>query len=43
MTERTIFKKYDNLSENEQSTKKQKLSYAKSDVMSTVIKRGRGE
>ena len=43
MTEREIFKKYDNISENELNTKKQKVSHAKCDVMSTVIKRCRGE
>ena len=43
MIERKNFKKYDNLSENELNTKQQKVSYAKSDLMSTVIKRCRGE
>ena len=43
MTERNILKKFDHLSEIELNTKKQKVSYAKSDVMSTVIKRCRGE
>ena len=43
MTERGIFEKHDNLSENELSEKSNKNVYVKNDVMSTVIKRCRGE
>ena len=43
MTEREIFEKYDHLSENELKTKNKKEVYAKNDVMTTVIKRCRGE
>ena len=43
MTEREIFEKYDNLSENELNAKTNKDVYAKRDVMTTVIKRCRGE
>ena len=43
MTEREIFKKYDNLSENELNPKNNKEVYAKNHVMTTVIKRLRGE
>ena len=43
MTEREIFEKYDNLSENELNAKTNKDVYAKKDVMTTVIKRCRGE
>ena len=43
MTEREIFEKYDNLSENELHTKSNKEVYAKNDVMTIVIKRCRGE
>ena len=43
MTEREIFEKYDNLNENEQHTKNNKEVYAKTDVMTTVIQRSRGE
>ena len=43
MTEREIFEKYDNLSEDELSEKSNKNVYVKNDVMSTVIKRCRGE
>ena len=39
MTEREIFKKYDNLSKDELNTKTNKNFYVKNDVMSTVIKR----
>ena len=41
MTE--IFEKYANLSEDEWSEKINKNFYAKTDVMTTVIKRCRGE
>ena len=42
MTEREIFEKY-NLSKDELNTKTNKNVYFKNDVMSTVIKRCRGE
>ena len=42
-TEREIFKKYDNLSEDELSEKSNKNVYVKNDIMSTVIKHCRGE
>ena len=43
MTEKKIFEKHDNLSENKLSEKSNKNVYAKNDVLSTVIKRSRGE
>ena len=43
MTEREIFEKYDNLSKDELNTKTNKNVYVKNDVMSTAIKRCRGE
>ena len=43
MTEREIFEKYANLSENELYAKNNKYIYAKNDVMTTVIKRCRGK
>ena len=43
MTEREIFEKYNNLSEDELSEKSNKIVYAKNDNMTTVIKRCRGE
>ena len=43
MTEREIFEKYANLSENELNTKTNKDVFAKNDVMTTVIKCCRGE
>ena len=43
MTEREIFEKYDNLSKDELNTKTNKNVYVKNDVISTVIKRCRGE
>ena len=43
MNEREIFGKYANLSEDELSEKSNKNVYVKNDVMSTVIKRCRGE
>ena len=42
MTEREIFEKYDNLSENELNTKINKNIYIKYDAMTLVIKRCRG-
>ena len=43
MTEREIFEKYVNLSEDELSEKSNKNVYVKNHVMTTVIKRCRGE
>ena len=43
MTERKIFEKYNNLSKYELNTTTNKNVYVKNDVMSTVIKRCRGE
>ena len=43
ITEKEIFKKYDNLNKYELSANNNKEVYAKNDVMSTVIKRCRGE
>ena len=43
MTEREIFEKYDNLSQDELNVKTNKNVSVKNDVMSTVIKRCRGE
>ena len=43
MTERKIFEEYANLSEYDLNTKSSKNVYVKNDVMSTVIKRCRGE
>ena len=43
MTEREIFEKYANLSEDELSEKSNKNVYVKNDVMTTVIKRCRDE
>ena len=43
MTEREIFEKFDNLIEDELNTKSNKKVYVKNDVMTTVIKRCRGE
>ena len=38
-----IFEKYDNLSEDELNTKSNKNVYVENDVMTTVIKRCKGE
>ena len=43
ITERRIYEKFDNLSEEELNTKSNKTIYATNDVMTTVIKRCRGE
>ena len=43
MTERKIYEKFDNLSEEELNTKNNKTVYVRNDVMTTVIKRHRGE
>ena len=40
---KTFLKKFDNLSEDELNAKNNKDIYAKNDVMTTVIKRCRGE
>ena len=42
MTEREIFEKFDNLSEDELNTKSNKNVYVRNDVMKIVIKRCRG-
>ena len=41
MTERKIYDKFDNLSENELNTKSDKNIYVRNDVMTTIIKRFR--
>ena len=38
MTERKIYKKFDNLSEKELNTKNNKKAYVRNDVMTTIIK-----
>ena len=43
MTEREIFEKYDNLSEDELSTKSNINVYVENDVMTNVIKRQKAE
>ena len=43
MTEKEIFKKYDNLNEDELNAKNNKEVYAKNEVKNTIIKRWRGE
>ena len=43
MTEREIYEKFGNLSEDELNTKSNKNIYVKHDVMTTIIKRCRGE
>ena len=43
MTEREIFEKFDNLSKDKLNTRSNKKFYVKNDVMTTVIKRCRGE
>ena len=43
MTERKIYKTFDNLNEKELNTKNNKKAYVKNDVMTTIIKRCRGE
>ena len=42
-TEREIFEKYDNLTEDKLDTKSNENVYVKNDVMTAVIKRCRGE
>ena len=43
MTEREIYEKFGNLSENELNTKSNKNVYVGNDVMTTIIKRCRSE
>ena len=43
MTEREIFKKFDNLSEDELNTKSNKNVYVKNNIMTNIIKHCRGE
>ena len=43
MTEREIYEKFSNLSEDELNTKSNKNIYVRNNVMSTIIKRCRGE
>ena len=43
MTKREIYKKFTNLSEKELNTKNNKKAYVRNDVMTTIIKRFRGE
>ena len=43
MTKREIFEKFGNLSEDRLNAKNNKEVYAKNDVMTTVVKRCRGE
>ena len=43
MTKREIYKKFTNLSQEELNTKNNKKTYVRNDVMTTVIKRCRGE
>ena len=43
MTEREIYKKLSNLSEDEINTKSNKNVYVRNDIMTTIIKRCRGE
>ena len=43
MTKREIYKKFTNLSKKELNTKNNKKTYVRNDVMTTIIKRCRGE
>ena len=43
MTKREIYKKFTNLSKKELNTKNNKKPYVKNDVMTTIIRRCRGE
>ena len=43
MTEREIYEKFGNLSEDELNTKSNKSIYVRNDVMTTIIKHCRGE
>ena len=43
MTERKIYEKFDNLSKEELNTKSNKNIYVKNDIMTTIVKRYRGQ
>ena len=43
MTEREIFKTFDNLNEDESNTKSSKSVYVKNFIMTNIIKHSRGE
>ena len=43
MTEREIFKKFDNLNEDELNTKSNKNIFVENNIMTSIIKRCRGE
>ena len=43
MTEREIFKKFDNLNEDELNTKSNKNVYVKNNIMTNIIKHCKGE
>ena len=43
MTERKIFEKFDDLSEDELNTKRNKFVYVKSNIMTNIIKHCKGE
>ena len=43
MTERGIFKKFDNLNEDELNTKSNKNVYAKNSIMTNIIKHCKGK
>ena len=43
MTKRNIYKKFPNLSEKELNTKNNKNPWVRNDVVTTIIKRCRGE
>ena len=43
MTEKEIFEKFDNLSNDELNTKSSKFVYVKNNVMTNIIKHCRGE
>ena len=43
MTEREIYKKFDNLSKNELNTNNNKNTFVKSNIMANIIKHCRGE
>ena len=43
MTKRQIYKKFTNLSDKELNTKNNKKTYVRNDVMTSIIKRCRGE
>ena len=43
MTEKEIFKKFDNLNEDELNTKSNKNVYVKNNIMTNIIKHCRGE